>query len=305
MRKENLNNNFLARWVSGELTVAELEEFKKSKDYSIYKRINESSQLLEGPEYNKDKVFEDVLDGIKAKNQTRVRKFIPNIFYKVAASAVILFGILYFLNNTTTTYATAYGEQLNITLPDNSMVHLNSNSKLEFDERNWKNNRKLSLKGEAFFEVEKGSDFSVETTEGLVEVLGTKFIVISQEKYFEVQCFEGKVRVNSNKKQTILNPTNAFRAIDTASETWNFTNQNPTWLNGESSFTNTPLKQVINALENQFETQFNLNNIDTSKRFTGSFTHSDIKLALKTVFVPMKISFTFNNENSVVLDKSK
>lgn len=305
MRKENLNNNFLARWVSEELTSAELEEFKKSKDYSIYKRINESSQLLEGPDYNKDKVFENVLEEINTKTQTRVRKFIPNIFYKVAASAVILFGILYFLNNTTTTYATAYGEQLKVTLPDNSRVHLNSNSELKFDKSNWKDNRKVSLKGEAFFEVEKGSDFSVETTEGSIDVLGTKFIVISQKKYIEVQCYEGKVRVSSNKTQTILNPTNAFRAIDTASETWNFTNQNPTWLQGESSFTNTPLKQVISALENQFETQFNLNNIDANKRFTGSFTHSDIKLALKTVFVPMKISFTFKGENSVVLDKTK
>ena len=31
MKEENLNNNFLARWISGNLTSAELEEFKKSK----------------------------------------------------------------------------------------------------------------------------------------------------------------------------------------------------------------------------------------------------------------------------------
>ena len=305
MKEENLNNNFLARWISGNLTSAELEEFKKSKDYSIYKRINESSQLLEGPEYDMNKVFENIQEEINLKNKPKVRKLIPNIFYKVAASAIILLGVVYFFNNTTTTYTTVYGEQLKITLPDNSIVHLNSNSELELDKSDWENNRKLFLKGEAFFEVEKGSNFSVETTGGSIDVLGTKFIVISQKKYLEVQCYEGKVRVSSNKIQIILNPTNAFRAIDTASETWSFTNQNPTWLQGESSFTNTPLKQIISALENQFETQFNLNNIDANKRFTGSFTHSDIKLALKTVFVPMKISFTFKGENSVVLDKSK
>lgn len=305
MKKENLNNNFLARWISGDITSTELEEFKKSKDYSIYKRINESSQLLEGPEYNLSNNLETIQKVIDSKRQTKVKKLIPNIFYKVAASLVILFGVIYFFNNTKTSYATAYGEQTKITLPDNSIVHLNSNSELEFDENDWKNNRKLSLKGEAFFEVEKGSNFSVETEEGSIEVLGTKFIVISQEQYLEVQCYEGKVRVNTNDNQTILNPKNAFRAINTSYETWNFTNQNPTWLFGESSFTNTPLKQVISALENQFETQFNLNSIDTSKRFTGSFSHSDIELALKTVFVPMNISFTFKGENSVVLDRSK
>jgi ferric-dicitrate binding protein FerR (iron transport regulator) len=305
MKNENLNNNFLARWISGELSSTELEEFKKTKDYSIYKRINESSQLLEGPDYDMDSTLMKIREEIKLKNQPKVRKLIPNIFYKVAASAIILLGVVYFFSNSTATYSTAYGEQLKITLPDNSIVHLNSNSELEFDKNTWKSNRELSLKGEAFFEVEKGSNCSVETINGSVEVLGTKFIVISQEAYLEVQCYEGKVRVNSNDKQTILNPTNAFRAINTASETWNFTNQNPTWLHGESSFTNTPLKQVISALENQFETKFNLSNIDTNKRFTGSFTHSDIKLALKTVFVPMNISFTFKGENSVVLDRSK
>ena len=44
MNKEDLNNNFLARWISGDLTTEELVEFKKTEDYPIYKKINEGSQ---------------------------------------------------------------------------------------------------------------------------------------------------------------------------------------------------------------------------------------------------------------------
>jgi transmembrane sensor len=41
----------------------------------------------------------------------------------------------------------------------------------------WSKERTLSLEGEAFFEVQKGSKFSVVTSDGIVEVLGTSFDV--------------------------------------------------------------------------------------------------------------------------------
>ncbi len=304
MNKEKINNNFLARWISGELSSKELEEFKKTEDYLVYKKINDASERLSISEYDVENEFKKVQKKINSKKQTKIVKLIPTIFYKVAASAIILLGILYFFNKPTT-YATSYGEKINITLPDNSIVHLNSNSEVTFDDKSWNKNRIIKLMGEGFFEVEKGSNFIVETSTGTVEVLGTKFTVLSQEDYLEVQCYEGKVRVNSDDKQTILNPTNAYRNVNSNSELWNFTNPNPTWLFGETTFTNTPIKQVIKALEDEFEIKFSNQNIDMTKRFTGSFAHSDINIALKTVFVPMDISFTFKGENSVVLVNSK
>ena len=255
---------------------------------------------MESPKYDIDEAFDKIQDKLYSKKVSKVVKLRLTLLYKVAASVAILFGLVYFLNSTTV-YKTAYSEHLNITLPDNSIVQLNSNSEIKFNKRTFENDRKLFLKGEAFFKVEKGSDFKVITSEGTIEVLGTKFIVISQKEYLEVQCYEGKVRVNANEEQVVLTSTNAYRTIKDISETWDFGNPKPTWLYGESTFTNTPLKQVITALENEFDIQFIEGNISVDKRFSGSFTHSDLKLALKTVFVPMEISFTFNGENSIAL----
>jgi transmembrane sensor len=61
-----------------------------------------------------------------------------------------------------------------------------------------------------------------------------------------------------------------------------------------------PLSQVMISLEDQFGIAFDKSNVDANMRFTGSFSHTDLKLALKTVFAPMEISYR-SNENVIVL----
>ena len=50
-----------------------------------------------------------------------------------------------------------------ISLPDNSQVSLNALSSVTYNESSWDENRELTLNGEAFFKVEKGSTFEVKT----------------------------------------------------------------------------------------------------------------------------------------------
>jgi len=79
-------------------------------------------------------------------------------------------------DNSITTISCAYGDKSSIVLPDSSRVYLNSGSKLTFSS-NFKNGRKVSLEGEAFFSVakDKNHPFRVKTTDIDIEVLGTKF----------------------------------------------------------------------------------------------------------------------------------
>lgn len=306
MEKFNRGETFLARWVSGELTSEELEKFKNSKDYSILNRINDASQNLESPHFDVNSQY-NKLKSYKANQlnkEKRVVKLIPNWAYAVAASVIIALGIFYTLN-VKTHFNTGFGEQLAVVLPDNSRAQLNSNSNLDFKSRNWENNRILNLNGEAFFDVEKGQSFKVITEEGIVEVLGTEFNVISRAKYFEVRCQEGKVKVISNatNNEVVLLPGDAIRIINNKAEQWNYNINEPNWLIGESTFQNTPMSQVLIALENQFEINFDISKIDLSQRFTGGFTHKDLNLALKTVMIPMDISYSVDTKNTIILKK--
>ena len=304
------DSTFLARWISGELTPEELNNFKNSKDYQALNKINEASKLLETPQYNSDALFTKLQTKINSKQQDKaptVVKLMPTWVYGVAASILLAFGLFYFLN-TNKHFETTFSQQLTVVLPDNSKVQLNANSQLDFKSRNWENNRILSLEGEAFFDVEKGASFKVLTQQGVVEVLGTEFNVISRDDYFEVQCLEGKVRVESliANKEAILLPGKAIRILNNTTEEWDFIlTDEPNWLLGESTFMNTPIAQVLLALENQYKVHFDTSNIDLSKRFTGGFTHKNLNLALKTVFSPMEIAYSANDKNQIILIDSK
>ena len=193
---------------------------------------------------------------------------------------------------------------MSFTLPDGSKVILNSKSKLSYKKRNWGvDNRRVSLSGEAFFKVEKGAEFLVETKKGKVKVLGTQFTVNSYAQVFEVICFEGKVKAESQNHTEILTKGKAVRLVNNAFEPFTIGDTNPTWLQNESSFSNAPLTQVIKTLENQFNVIINGETIDTNQRFTGSFTHNNLETALRTVFESMDITFTFENENTIELSK--
>ena len=51
------DNTFLARWISGELTPEELANFKTSEDYPLFEKINNTTQNLETPAYDKQGLF--------------------------------------------------------------------------------------------------------------------------------------------------------------------------------------------------------------------------------------------------------
>lgn len=306
---ENLfnDNTLLARWISGDLTSEELANFKASKDFPHFEKINKTAQNLATPSFDKQALFNKIQqeNARSVAPKSRVVKLVPNWAYAAAASVVIALGVFYFMNNTSH-FETQFSEQLAVTLPDYSQVQLNANSELEFKSRQWESDRVVQLKGEAFFDVERGMSFKVMTEEGVVEVLGTEFNVTARDDYFEVRCFEGKVKVTSDMNdEAILTKGNAFRKVKDNAEKWTFTQNSPTWMQGESTFNNTPLSQVIISLQDQFGIRFNQSAVNVDQRFTGSFSHTDLKLALKTVFAPMEISYSADSDNVIILSNSE
>ncbi len=84
------------------------------------------------------------------------------------------------------------------TLNDGSIVYLGDNSVLKYPAIFKGAQRKISLSGEAFFDIapDSASPFIIETENAIVEVLGTAFNIRSGENDFEVIVEEGSVRVS-------------------------------------------------------------------------------------------------------------
>ncbi|MFC2109666.1 FecR family protein [Bacteroidota bacterium] len=302
MEQKYTKDTFLAKWLTNELTEEDRLAFEKTPAFKDYKKIIEKMDLFEAPNFNKEKVFDSIKNEMKPK--AVVKKLIPNWVSAVAASVAIIFGLFFFMNSDTE-YTTGYGEQLAVILPDGSKVELNSKSILSLDEDAWKaGKRDLFLKGEGYFKVQKGSKFTVNTSLGKVSVLGTQFNVKEANTYFEVKCFEGKVSVINKSDSEILTPGKGYRKVTgNSSEKLIFEANAPTWITGESTFSNAPLGIVLAELEKQFNIKFEKSRVDMDRLFTGSFSNKNKELALQTVCTPLGLRFEVTEKNTILLSK--
>ena len=108
------------------------------------------------------------------------------------------------------TIAVPVGGQYQLILADGSHVWLNSSSSLTFPVAFTEKNRKVTLTGEAYFEVAKNASkpFIVATGNMQVQVLGTHFNVMAypDEESIKTTLLEGSVKLSSNNHQTLIRP---------------------------------------------------------------------------------------------------
>lgn len=295
------NEKEILKWLNNELSSEEIEDLKQSEDLQTLEKIAHYSSQLQTPKVDASAALEAFKARNQSKKKTKIRTLNFKAFYRVAAILVVMLTSGYFLFfNNVKSFETQIAQTKTVTLPDNSEVILNAASKLTFNEKKWADKRALTLEGEAYFKVQKGQTFSVNTTSGVVTVLGTQFNVKERKNYFEVNCYEGLVSVTYNNETIKLPRGKTFRVINGIIENVEgFNAQNPSWIQQESSFSKIPLNQVIAELERQYDIKIKVKGVDTSKLFTGSFTHTDKEIALQAVTIPLKLSYKIQGKTII------
>lgn len=207
--------------------------------------------------------------------------------YASAAAVVILAFFLFY--NPDTTIKTANAELVTHLLPDGSEVELNADSRIWINPKDWEKDRRVRLEGEAFFEVKKGSTFTVETSSGTVQVLGTSFNVFSRNSFLEVECFTGRVEVAvSRDRPKILtaglgvkttpnnNLTDIFE-IDIATRAG--------WRTGKIDMDDVSLQRALDEIERQFDQEIEVQVSDSlrNKLYDFYFETSNLDSALASV----------------------
>ncbi|NND76753.1 MAG: hypothetical protein HKN39_01040 [Flavobacteriales bacterium] len=225
---------------------------------------------------------EEAWQKLNARIEGKETKVIPiftqrHVWVSLAASFALLVGMLFFINNDTTyTIEAKYGQKEVVALPDGSIATLNSGSSLSFSKDDFKNERRIELKGEAFFEVEKGSTFSVKTKQGTVTVLGTSFNVCDRNDFYRVSCASGKVKVEQGvsvqfltkgqKTELLQNGLSNPIECDVASI--------DDWFDQDLyHFENMNLEDVFSELERQFNVKIG------SKDISRELVNADVSLS--------------------------
>ena len=296
MKEEEL----IKKWLKDELIEEEFVKFKQLDSYSSYAKISDFAHRFKAPKFD-EKASKDVLDSHISKKDTMRSRF--KWVASIAAIIVVIFGLSKVLNleKGLQTFETEIANIQTLHLPDHSKVQLSSKTFLAYNPKNWESIRSLELRGEAYFEVAKGKTFTVETKHGLIQVLGTEFNVKSRNYGLEVTCYEGAVLVKIDNEDHILKKNQKLIFTDKNVERLTPESDTPDWKTKSTVLKSKPLSVVLEEFTNYYDVSFETSQVDTSRLYTGSFNHNDIETALKSITLPLNLTYQIK-ERKVILD---
>lgn len=289
-----MQENYLSKWLNNELSDEELAAFEKTKEFASYQKLLDATTGMKGPYFDVEASLSK-FNELKADTPKGILISLNPLrkWMQVAAAVILLFGGSYlYYSSLDTSIATKYAESTEAILPDGSQIVLNAESKISYNEKKWNEKRNVVLEGEAYFKVAKGKQFTVATKDGVVTVLGTQFNVENRNGFFEVSCYEGLVSVTYQNSETKLPAGTSFLVIHGEIKHIDMPHDNrPSWINKESSFNSIPLSFVINEFQRQFNVHIETQNVNGDQLFTGTFSNTNIDLALQSISVPSQIKY--------------
>lgn len=297
------------KYIDNKLTHKELGELKNSSGWQSNNELLEAMQeewLQESDDYLN--VSDEVMYRVKNKLDNEIHdehRRMPIIYKVLGWAAGILLPLfiistfyLYRENNQLVSeemiVSTAQGEKATITLPDGTLVTLNSDSKLAYTPKIYnKDFRQIHFSGEGYFVISKDKNrpFLIDAKGLKVEVLGTTFNLCVRDKEKDAELFleSGKVLFTSllgkesimlkpNQKLTMSQATGKMVVKDESVK------DAGAWRKNEMIFRNASLHTVIQGIENVYNVRIKVNSKeDTLDVFTGTLVTNDLNGVLEVL----------------------
>ena len=179
------------------------------------------------------------------------------------------------------------GNSNTLLLPDGTKVWLNAGSTIKYPSSFLGMQRNIEIEGEAYLEVahNRWKPFIVNTPNGKVKVLGTKFYVTStlKEKDFMVSLIEGSVKISSGEKSAMLKP--GYRA----------------------QFKDKSFDELMEGFEKCFGVKISIDkDIKSTEHYTGKFyRYNGIQHALQALQHDFNFDFKWDKELNTIQITSK
>lgn len=332
---EFFNRDLLAKYLCNEASPVEKSEVEAWLDQSVENReeLEQNRKMLDTIDtfYSKER-FDSVgaFKNVKAKmdpsemkiiHRNPFRKEVIKRFYKYAA--VIIFAVFIasagFYIGLKNHSAEVFSEIIStpnqvineFTLPDGSVVALNSNSKLVFPKQFKGDTREVTIEGEAFFDVKPNPEkpFIINAGNARVKVVGTSFNVSAypETETVEVVVKTGKVQVISKSAnelsagaQIYLTPGEKGTLLNKNSNPQKSENTDPNylaWKTHDLVFAEVPLNEVFKCLEKTYHVNIEvlepeLNNL----KLNAQFDKKPIDFILNVVSLTFNLDLSVNNE---------
>lgn len=284
----NAEQSQLDNWLS------ESEVNRKEAD-TVKKTWQLSANFSKDLEVNLDAEFAQLQNRIDADEKVNAKeaivKTMPTARKKswwkllsVAAAVLLLVGAFFILNQNPVAVEmlameTFEGEKKEVALADGSKVWLNENSKLTYPDAMNGEERRVTLTGEAFFDITKNPSkpFIIDTRDAEVKVLGTSFEVRAMDDEIRTEVVVKTGRVALGKKNDLkpieltANQKGIYNSETGKKLSYGVKNLNSiSWQNNMLEFNDLPLAKVLADVENHFGIKVILENQELLKCKYGS-----------------------------------
>ena len=229
---------------------------------------------------------------------------------------MVIMGMMYKENRqyaaiSLTEITTQEGEQVSITLPDKSVVALNSLSSIKYAPQDFcKDNREIEFEGEAHYKVAKDTrhPFIIHMQGMEIKVLGTEFNVINRKKEqtAEVALLNGSVMLTSlaNGSTYTMKP-NEIVVVNKLTGRMDVREVSHiedacAWQKKQLVFRDASLGKVIRSLEKNYGVEIAVK-MDTIEPFTGTLPNKNLTEALQIVSEAYQVKFSKTPAGKYVL----
>ena len=257
---------------------------------------------------------------IKEKKKTfrlKFSQYAAAIILLISISGSIGYFISYSSFDSTPHYTEIFvpkGERSIVTLPDGSTVQLNSESHLKFSSDFRSNKRKVSLQGEAFFDVthDQSRPFIVDIQNLSIEVLGTRFDVSCYPNDSIITTFlqSGKVKINSSNSDDIfLTPSEAYfynKATQESKKIKVKDQRYTDWTKGKLTINSETIGDFAKKLERRFNVKIEFGDSEAKNHiYSGSIKDEDINTLLDALIFASNIDFKRNGDTIILYSKKE
>ena len=245
-----------------------------------------------------------------------------SIFDWTRIAAVILLPLLisfasyYYFHNKYTSVPQEFivmaenGQKTKVLLPDGTEVWLNSESQLTYSSDFNRNNRKVKLEGEAFFDVNKSTAqrFVIEASSVNVVVYGTAFNVTAypDEETVDVSLVRGKVGIEDRTDNRLLAEIspNQLISISKKDMRWSIRDCDAQieslWTQNKLKFEDAPATEVFRKLERWYGMNVHIQNLNKEVRYGFTLKSESLREILNEINKITPIDYKINGEEVII-----
>lgn len=227
-----------------------------------------------------------------------------------AMFTVVMGASLYYYQNTFTTISTTAMEQKSITMPDGSIISLNQNTVITYNNKTFLDSRELNLKsGEAFFSVVHDAKHPLVIHSGDVNIrdIGTSFNVKADRDKVNVSVKSGIVSFENKftNNKIILNAGKSV-TYNVGNKIFNEHQADANylaWQDKKFHFSNSPLSVVVKQIESVYGVKVDFNTSLAGKQLTADFQEPEVKNVLEIVSTSLGLKLEQNSANYRLSEK--